>query len=754
MNMSAPIQQPHLTNGTGSSLNGNVCAPNAESANAATAILVSYVKNVTDTATQHFEAKKIFEWIRGGKFRTPIENIHREFSSVMASTNNDRRAAKKAIDLAKKRLPGVTWSATFRRRQQGELLEHSGLLCADLDKLGEQREKVRAKLLTSPHLWALFLSPTGDGLKCVFHVPADVEKHKASFRAVEEHVRELTDLQIDRACKDVSRLCFLSYDESAYLNENAVELPPLIESQTPEPKRSTAIPVADEKIMARRTIAEELLREIRWVSQTRGFATCPNLEAHTTPDGDRDLRVDVDGTATIFCFHESCREEIESVNAKFRSRIGEIEQEAIIKDTFFIEEKYWKKVDGVWRASIKQNFADDLRVMGINSRSSSKGDRASDVLRVMSRIRSERVLDAALPIVHDRRDIIELNGRQVLNVSRIRAMQPANADEPVQSEWLHDFFEKIWDPAEPQQRDYFLAWFQRFYLNALLGNPKPGQAIVVAGLPGIGKTFLSWRIVGRALGGFSDGARFLKGETSFNKEIAEVPLLAIDDSEIADDVAARNRFTSTVKKFVADPQITYHPKGVDEISIPCKNRIIITCNQDAHSLGVLPRLDTSISDKLMFFKLGEWRPNYNLPGGPEEYVARILPLWLRWLLDWTPPGYVLSDNPRFGIKPYKHPELIAAVEEESAQTTLKHMIDRWFKEDQIDPKPRWMSSRELHDELSKNDVNRNALQRELGGPRLGRTLSSLGKDYVLDKRTNKTTNAGEYLITAPLISKR
>jgi hypothetical protein len=46
--------------------------------------------------------------------------------------------------------------------------------------------------------------------------------------------------------------------------------------------------------------------------------------------------------------------------------------------------------------------------------------------------------------------------------------------------------------------------------------------------------------------------------------------LAIDDSEIADDVAARNKFSSTVKKFVADPQITYHPKGVDEITIPVR----------------------------------------------------------------------------------------------------------------------------------------------------------------------------------------
>src|SRR5205085_2125764 len=99
----------------------------------------------------------------------------------------------------------------------------------------------------------------------------------------------------------------------------------------------------------------------------------------------------------------------------------------------------------------------------VNARPSSRTDTASDVIRLMSRLRAERVLDAAVPIVHDSREKIELNGRQVLNISRIKAMQPAEADDPKQSAWLHGFFQRVWDPAEmPQQRDYFLAWFQRY----------------------------------------------------------------------------------------------------------------------------------------------------------------------------------------------------------------------------------------------------------------------------------------------------
>jgi hypothetical protein len=66
-------------------------------------------------------------------------------------------------------------------------------------------------------------------LKVVFRVSADASKHAGSFRAVQKHVLELTGVQIDESGKDVSRLCFMSYDPQIYVNENARELAPLPE---------------------------------------------------------------------------------------------------------------------------------------------------------------------------------------------------------------------------------------------------------------------------------------------------------------------------------------------------------------------------------------------------------------------------------------------------------------------------------------------------------------------------------------------
>jgi hypothetical protein len=133
------------------------------------------------------------------------------------------RDPKKAVDSLKKKLPGVMWSGQFLNRKKPvaeKLLKHSGLLCADLDDLGERLLDTRTKLVTSPHLLALFRSPTGIGLKAIFCVPADPKKHAAGFRAIEEYVHKLTGINIDEACKDVSRLCFVSFDPDLWFNPN------------------------------------------------------------------------------------------------------------------------------------------------------------------------------------------------------------------------------------------------------------------------------------------------------------------------------------------------------------------------------------------------------------------------------------------------------------------------------------------------------------------------------------------------------
>jgi BT4734-like, N-terminal domain len=290
--------------------------------------LISTVTCAIETKMSDFDSGKILQTIRTGgrRLKQPILQIRNRFEAELAITNGDRKKAKAAIDGLKKELPGVTWSGRFSERAGDKLVEHSGLLCADLDAVGDILPEVREKLLASPHVWALFLSPSGDGLKCIFRVRADAALHRASFRAVQRHVTKLTGVEIDQSCKDVARLCFLSFDPDLHHNANATEIEPEAEPEKPKPRVFSPNGVVD--LNARQRIASELLGEIRWDSETHGFFPCPGKHLHTTGDGHRDCEIHLDGAPTIHCFHDHCRGIVDGINHELRSRIGEAERTA------------------------------------------------------------------------------------------------------------------------------------------------------------------------------------------------------------------------------------------------------------------------------------------------------------------------------------------------------------------------------------------------------------------------------------------
>ena len=125
---------------------------------------VSVVKFAAGTSTRHYDAERVIEAIHtGGKnLRFSVPLIRIRFRKTL-ERHADHTSAKKAIEPLKKKLPGVMWSGTFSSREKPvaeKLIAPSGLLCADLDSFGHDLQIVREKLKPSPHLLALFLSPT------------------------------------------------------------------------------------------------------------------------------------------------------------------------------------------------------------------------------------------------------------------------------------------------------------------------------------------------------------------------------------------------------------------------------------------------------------------------------------------------------------------------------------------------------------------------------------------------------------------
>jgi Protein of unknown function (DUF3631)/VirE N-terminal domain len=283
-----------------------------------TNLLVSTVEDAQSVEASDRTPEEVITAIRTGRWRQPVERIRREFQRVMRESNGDRKKAKLAVGSDKQRLPAILWSGSFSKREKHGLRRHSGLIAADLDELGDKLSEIRTKLKSSAYLYALFVSPTGDGVKAIFRVPADQKMHPRSWEAVRRHVIDLTGVQIDEACKDIARLCFLSFDPEAYFNPIAQELLPAPEAEKPTIRKSETQPA----IEARRQIAVELLGPIEWTSDTEGFATCPGKHLHTTGDGQRDCEVHLDGVPTIHCFHNHCLPIQGARNRELRSRIG------------------------------------------------------------------------------------------------------------------------------------------------------------------------------------------------------------------------------------------------------------------------------------------------------------------------------------------------------------------------------------------------------------------------------------------------
>jgi hypothetical protein len=141
----------------------------------------------------------------------------------MACRNLALSKRAKEYKTQKKLLPCFTPSGTFSGRTKSTLLEHSGFIVVDLDHVGGRLEAIRQQAQSDPFIAFGFLSPSADGLKLGFRIPGG--QHAGGFRSAETHVREKYAFQIDKACKDVSRLCIVSYDPDLWTSMNASILP-------------------------------------------------------------------------------------------------------------------------------------------------------------------------------------------------------------------------------------------------------------------------------------------------------------------------------------------------------------------------------------------------------------------------------------------------------------------------------------------------------------------------------------------------
>lgn len=281
---------------------------------------VSIVGSAMSTDTREVTAAEVIERIRFGRYQRQVDPIRELYIKTVEETL-DHKAAKRAVDDLKKNLPAVMGAGLFSGRGDDKLVSPSHLIIADLDGLTESEcRDVMAKAKNEDsHCYAGHRSPTWRGVKLWLRVGGDVSQWAGNFAAAKKHVADFYGLEIDEACKNIERLCFVSYDPDAFTKPDCTPLEPIAESKPVVSVTSALNPGT------RQEIAERLLGQIEWKSAVEGYAHCPGNHLHTTSDGKRDCLVMLDGAPTVTCFHDSCTGLIKGVNHELRSAIGKAE---------------------------------------------------------------------------------------------------------------------------------------------------------------------------------------------------------------------------------------------------------------------------------------------------------------------------------------------------------------------------------------------------------------------------------------------
>ncbi|WP_108821454.1 BT4734/BF3469 family protein [Dysgonomonas sp. Marseille-P4361] len=123
----------------------------------------------------------------------------------------------------KETLPAITISGRFSERASNKLIEHSGLICIDVD--GSDNPHITDweyfKKLVAKFSEVLYcsLSVSGNGVFCIVPIKYP-SKHKEHYKAFAQYFKRY-DIFVDEKCSNTDRLRYYSYDASPYINENA-----------------------------------------------------------------------------------------------------------------------------------------------------------------------------------------------------------------------------------------------------------------------------------------------------------------------------------------------------------------------------------------------------------------------------------------------------------------------------------------------------------------------------------------------------
>ena len=160
-------------------------------------------------ALRHVRAASIIHAVASGRYADRVCHV-RQLCRYEAQPDIIRKA--------KLSLPCILPSGRFNHASgRGFCGEHSGIICADVDDV-DPRDAVET-IASIEWVAGWFVSPSGCGLKvfCLTTAQSD-QDHFPAWATVASALR-VHGIEVDKATKDINRLCYVSHDPDAVWRE-------------------------------------------------------------------------------------------------------------------------------------------------------------------------------------------------------------------------------------------------------------------------------------------------------------------------------------------------------------------------------------------------------------------------------------------------------------------------------------------------------------------------------------------------------
>lgn len=301
-----------------------------------------------------------------------------------------------------------------------------------------------------------------------------------------------------------------------------------------------------------------------------------------------------------------------------------------------------------------------------------KGGWLSPVEEYILKLQRDNHVDFVGALAGHSRGFLDMGGTRCLIITQPTFIKPAPGDWSM----LRGVLERMFGAT---QWKHVLGWI-KVALDMFHGRLwHAGQALVICGPAGAGKNLFGL-ILQQLFGGRMPGKpyKFMTGRTDFNADFFASELLTIEDEAESTSIQARRAFGSAIKMMTVNQVQWLHPKGKTALSVTVLQRLLVSLNNDPERLLVLPPIEPDIEDKIILLRV-EKHPmpmETSTPAGMAAFWSALtaqLPAFVHFLHEWQVP--LDMREPRFGVRHYHHPELLASLHVLSPEQRLLELID-------------------------------------------------------------------------------